>query len=115
MDKKPPQALVAAKPAAAPAPKSPVSAELAGAIAEDDQAAKDDEGDVATTSDPKPKTISNAELLHTYLVRSVNQTGRRRSGVSFGLEPIEIKSEDFSPRELDAILSDVQLIAEEQK
>ncbi|MEQ1499144.1 MAG: hypothetical protein ABL914_10820 [Novosphingobium sp.] len=49
-----------------------------------------------------------------YRVRSVSPAGRRRSGISFGPEPIEVDSSTLSPRELDALLTDPQLVAEEQ-
>lgn len=96
MAKNPTAAKVAAAPAAAQstAPAPAAAAQLAQAPA-------------------PPKIILNNKLHHTFKVRSVSQTGRRRSGVSFGPEPIEIRSEDFSPRELDAILSDPQLVAVE--
>lgn len=45
-------------------------------------------------------------------VRSKRPQGRRRSGIAFGPEPVEVDTASLSPRELDALLTDPELIVD---
>jgi hypothetical protein len=45
-------------------------------------------------------------------VRSKRPQGRRRSGIAFGPEPVPVDTALLSPRELDALLGDPELIVE---
>lgn len=62
----------------------------------------------------KAKANGGAEwTAPVFAVRTAGPAGRRRSGIAFGPEPVVVESRSLSPRELDALLNDPQLLVEE--
>ena len=76
---------------------------------------KTDVKNAKPAKDKAPKDKAPKDFVAPiFMVRSASQAGRRRSGVAFGPEPIEVDGSTLSPRELEALLSDPQLLVETQ-
>lgn len=98
----------AAASAAAPKPEDQAAAEAAAA-----EAKAAEEAAAAEAAKEAERKLPRQVVAPVYSVRTAGQATRRRSGLSFGPEAIEIDSEALSPRELDALLTDPHLICTE--
>ncbi len=98
----------AAAEAAAAEAKAAEEAAAAEAAAAEAKAAE--EAAAAEAAKEAERQLPRQVVAPIYSVRTAGQATRRRSGLSFGPEAIEIDSEALSPRELDALLTDPHLI-----
>lgn len=102
------------------APKAQAAPEGQAQAAPEGEAPAAPEGEAQAAPEGEAQAAPEGGAKHrdfdapVYRVRSLSPGGRRRSGLAFGSEPIEVDSSMLSPRELDALLTDPLLVVEKQ-